>query len=55
MSKLMMLVAAKWREFLCLNPHTEEQEAEDNLEPDYIPKPSRSRSSTNKVRNNYSC
>lgn len=45
----MMLVAAKWREFSSLNPHSEEPEAEDDLEPNYIPKPSRSRSSAAKV------
>lgn len=45
----MMLVAAKWREFSSMNPHSEEQETEENLEPDYIPKPSRSRSAAAKV------
>ena len=47
MSKLMMLVAAKWREFCEQNPNlqveeTEEPAAEPDLE--YLPKPSRSRS-----------
>lgn len=32
-----------------MNPHNDEQENEDNLEPDYIPKPKRSRSSALKV------
>lgn len=45
----MMLVAAKWREFSCMNPHNEEHENDDNPEPDYIPKPKRSRSSAIKV------
>lgn len=44
-SKLMMLVAAKWREFSTLNPLNEEQDADEPLEPDYVPKPSRSRAS----------
>lgn len=48
-SKLMMLVAAKWREFSALNPHNEEADADEPLEPDYVPKPSRSRSSAVKV------
>lgn len=41
MSKLMMLVAAKWREFSIVNPHlqTEEQQLS---EPEYS-KPSRTR------------
>lgn len=45
----MMLVAAKWREFSSMNPNNEEQENEDNLESDYIPKPKRSRSSALRV------
>lgn len=49
----MMLVAAKWREFSSMNPHSEEPEAEDDLEPNYIPKPSRSRSSAAKVNNSH--
>lgn len=45
-----MLVAAKWREFSCMNPNNEEQETEDTVESDYIPKSKRSRSSALKVR-----
>lgn len=41
---MMMLVAAKWREFSSVNPHTQEQENDSLEEPDYTPKPSRSRS-----------
>lgn len=48
-SKLMMLVAAKWREFSALNPHNDDADADEPLEPDYVPKPSRSRSSAVKV------
>ncbi|XP_075237625.1 chromodomain-helicase-DNA-binding protein Mi-2 homolog isoform X3 [Lycorma delicatula] len=43
-SKMMMLVAAKWRDFSSMNPHTQEQENDSLEEPDYNPKPSRSRS-----------
>lgn len=58
MSKLMMLVAAKWREFSEINPNlqTEEQQSKNDEEspprsPEYQPKPSRSRSSNkDKVR-----
>ena len=46
MGKLMMLVAAKWRDFSEMNPHTKEQmeEEEGGNEESYTPKPSRSRS-----------
>lgn len=47
MSKLMMLVAAKWREFSEINPHTQgdnEQAQQPQVESDYSNnKPSRSR------------
>lgn len=49
MSKIMMLVAAKWREFTELNPNlqTDEQKEEEEetppRSPEYHPKPSRSR------------
>lgn len=55
MSKLMMLVAAKWREFCEENPNlqTEENREDEDEEqvvrsrsPQYIPKPSRSRGRT---------
>ncbi|XP_059476340.1 chromodomain-helicase-DNA-binding protein Mi-2 homolog isoform X2 [Neocloeon triangulifer] len=41
-SKLMMLVAAKWRKFAAENPHMQQEES---LESEYTPKPSRSRAS----------
>ncbi|XP_034241985.1 chromodomain-helicase-DNA-binding protein Mi-2 homolog isoform X2 [Thrips palmi] len=46
MGKLMMLVAAKWRDFSEMNPHTKEQieEEEGGNEEAYTPKPSRLRS-----------
>ena len=40
----MMLIAAKWRDFSSQNPDTERVESDVNEEPDYTPKPSRSRS-----------
>lgn len=48
MSKLMMLVAAKWREFSEINPNLQPEESKDEEEtpprsPEYTPKPSRSR------------
>lgn len=43
MGKMMMLVAAKWREFSSQNPLTEQNESDQNEEQDYTPKPSRSR------------
>lgn len=48
MSKLMMLVAAKWREFSELNPNLQPEETKEEEEtpprsPEYTPKPSRSR------------
>lgn len=43
MGKMMMLVAAKWREFSSQNPLTEQIESDQNEEQDYTPKPSRSR------------
>ncbi len=46
MGKMMMLVAAKWREFCSQNPHTEPPESDENEEQDYTPKPSRSRGGT---------
>ncbi|KAK3918897.1 Chromodomain-helicase-DNA-binding protein 4 [Frankliniella fusca] len=44
--KLMMLIAAKWRDFSEINPHTRAQteEEEGGNEEAYTPKPSRSRS-----------
>lgn len=40
----MMLVAAKWREFVSQNPYAEQQPESDAAEePEYAPKPSRSR------------
>lgn len=60
MSKLMMLVAAKWREFSEINPHMqpeeeEEEEKEDEPEeapasPEYQPKETKSRSSKKSVK-----
>lgn len=60
MSKLMMLVAAKWREFSEINPHMqqEEEEAEKEEEPEppspkspeFVPKETKSRSSKKTVR-----
>jgi hypothetical protein len=44
MSKLMMLVAAKWRDFTNINPNTE-QEPECVSEESYSRKPGRSRTS----------
>lgn len=58
MSKLMMLVAAKWREFYEISPNfqaeegKEEDEEEETVRPrspQYIPKPSRSRGKTEKA------
>ncbi|XKL65519.1 hypothetical protein PGB90_008939 [Kerria lacca] len=43
MAKMMMFVAAKWREFSSQNPNTEHTESDANEEQDYTPKPSRSR------------
>ncbi|XP_053689354.1 chromodomain-helicase-DNA-binding protein Mi-2 homolog isoform X2 [Sabethes cyaneus] len=54
MSKLMMLVAAKWREFSEENPHLQAEETEEKQEdepppsPEYVPKSSRSRTKTEK-------
>ena len=49
MSKLMMLVAAKWREFSEINPHLQTEEEEPAPEvpnsPEYVAKPSKSRGS----------
>jgi chromodomain-helicase-DNA-binding protein 4 len=58
MSKLMMLVAAKWREFTDLNPNlqSEEKKNSDQAEdspppsPEYVPKSSRSRHKTEKAQ-----
>jgi len=44
--KMMMLVAAKWRDFCNINPQQAESDVPEE-EPDYTPKPSRSRSKTN--------
>lgn len=41
----MMLVAAKWRDFSSQNPNTEQAESDVNEEPDYTPKPTRTRTS----------
>lgn len=41
MSKLMMLVAAKWREFSTTNPHLQQ---DSSVESDYTPTPKESRS-----------
>ncbi|XP_065202683.1 chromodomain-helicase-DNA-binding protein Mi-2 homolog [Planococcus citri] len=41
--KMMMLIAAKWRDFSSQNPNAERAESDVNEEPDYTPKPSRSR------------
>lgn len=41
MSKLMMLVAAKWREFSTTNPHLQQ---DSSVESDYTPTPKASRS-----------
>ncbi|XP_049291745.1 chromodomain-helicase-DNA-binding protein Mi-2 homolog [Anopheles funestus] len=55
MAKLMMLVAAKWREFCALNPNISSEDAtaaetgredEAPATPEYVPKSSRSRSKT---------
>ncbi|XP_019557394.3 chromodomain-helicase-DNA-binding protein Mi-2 homolog [Aedes albopictus] len=54
MSKLMMLVAAKWREFTEENPNLQAEETEEREEdepppsPEYVPKSSRSRTKTEK-------
>lgn len=48
MSKLMMLVAAKWREFSNVNPHLQAEQSESN-ETEYS-KPSRSRTSKENVK-----
>lgn len=54
MSKLMMLVAAKWREFTEENPNLQNEETEEREEeepppsPEYVPKSSRSRTKTEK-------
>lgn len=40
---MMMLVAAKWRDFSQQNPHTEQPDYEANEEPEYQPKSSTSR------------
>jgi len=42
-AKMMMLVAAKWRDFCQQNPHQEQPEFEANEEPEYQPKSSTSR------------
>jgi len=42
-AKMMMLVAAKWREFSESNPNQEQSEFEANEEPEYQPKSSSSR------------
>ncbi|XP_054288773.1 chromodomain-helicase-DNA-binding protein Mi-2 homolog isoform X2 [Macrosteles quadrilineatus] len=42
--KMMMLVAAKWRDFCNLNPNQQAESDGVSEEPDYTPKPSRSRS-----------
>ncbi|XP_065200189.1 chromodomain-helicase-DNA-binding protein Mi-2 homolog isoform X2 [Planococcus citri] len=47
--KLMMLVAAKWRDFSSQNPNTEQAESDANEEPDYTPKPTRTRTSKTPV------
>ena len=53
MGKMMMLVAAKWREFMSQNPNAEQQEEEEAPEEqEYAPKPSRTRAA--KVSGNYS-
>lgn len=44
MGKMMMLVAAKWREFMNQNSSTQQQEEEElSEEQEYAPKPSRTR------------
>ncbi|XP_058826614.1 chromodomain-helicase-DNA-binding protein Mi-2 homolog [Topomyia yanbarensis] len=54
MSKLMMLVAAKWRQFSEENPNLQAEEEEDKQDdepppsPEYVPKSSRSRTKTEK-------
>uniref|UniRef100_A0A1B6DUE7 Chromodomain-helicase-DNA-binding protein Mi-2 homolog n=1 Tax=Clastoptera arizonana TaxID=38151 RepID=A0A1B6DUE7_9HEMI len=47
--KMMMLVAAKWRDFSLMNPHTIQPESDGAEESDYTPKTSRSRSRTTVV------
>ncbi|XP_059608897.1 chromodomain-helicase-DNA-binding protein Mi-2 homolog [Phlebotomus argentipes] len=54
MSKLMMLVGAKWREFTELNPHLQSEEVREEEisappSPEYQPKPSRSRAKADKA------
>uniref|UniRef100_A0A1B0D1P9 Uncharacterized protein n=1 Tax=Phlebotomus papatasi TaxID=29031 RepID=A0A1B0D1P9_PHLPP len=54
MSKLMMLVGAKWREFTELNPNLQSEEGREEEEPappspEYQPKPSRSRAKAEKA------
>lgn len=55
MSKLMMLVAAKWREFSETNPNLQQELSKDDEDetpprsPEYHPKPSKSRAKTDKV------
>jgi len=39
----MMLVAAKWRDFMNQNPHAEPLESDAAEEQEYAPKPSRTR------------
>lgn len=41
---MMMLVAAKWRDFSNMNPHAIQPESDAAEESDYAPKTSRSRS-----------
>lgn len=43
MSKLMMLVAAKWRVFSEMNPHIQGENEQQATESEYSGKPSRSR------------
>lgn len=40
-AKMMMLVAAKWRDFCQQNPNQEQSEFEGNEEPEYTPKTTR--------------
>jgi len=42
-AKMMMLVAAKWRDFSQQNPHQDQPEFEATEEPEYQPKSSTSR------------
>ncbi|VVC33210.1 Hypothetical protein CINCED_3A015046 [Cinara cedri] len=48
-AKMMMLVAAKWRDFCQQNPHQEQPEFEANEEPEYQPKSSTSRHKSRSV------